>query len=51
MCVCVFWKGPEGHVISLGTRVTDSCGVGTDWELNSGLLQEQAVLLTSELSL
>lgn len=47
--VCVCSGGGKKSVRFLGARVTGSC-VGY-WELSSGLLEEQAVLLNTELSL
>ena len=54
LCVLVFYL----HVClceaasSLGSEVTDSCELPCwYWELNSGLLEEQPVLLTAEPSL
>ena len=44
VCVCLC----EG-VGSLGTRVTDSCGLSCGcWELNPGPLGEKLMLLTTE---
>lgn len=48
-CMCMFWRRQEEGVRFLGARVTGSCD--GHWELSSGLLEEQAVLLNTELPL
>ena len=48
----VYLQRPEEGDRSPGTRVMDSCEIPCGcWELNPGLLEEQPVLLTFELSL
>ena len=47
-CLSVCLLARRGHQISLQMAVSHPCGC---WELNSGLLEEQAMLLTAEPSL
>jgi hypothetical protein len=54
LCLYTTWypRRPEKGIEALGTRVTDGCDMPCRrWELNSSLLEEQPMLLTTEAAL
>lgn len=48
MSICVSASGPEGHVTTLGARVTGSCEPPHTGARSLGLLEKSDALLTAE---